>query len=40
MKNLCYNEVLNAFWYSIIMAKIYKNFKKMGVVISWGPNGV
>ena len=33
VKNLFYNEVLNAFWYSIIMAKIYKNFKKMGVVI-------
>ncbi len=33
VKNSFYNEVLNAFWYGMIMARIYKNFKKMGVVI-------
>ena len=37
-KNMLYNEVLNALWYSGIMARIYKNFKKMGVVIPGDQN--
>ena len=31
VKNLFYNEVLNAFYYAIVTAKVFKNLKKMGI---------
>ena len=33
VKNLFYNEVLAAFGFGIIMLKIFKNFKKMGIAV-------